>query len=317
MPNRRQTAPGPPRGIQSASVGLRILKVLVQAGGPLQLREIAAGAGMDASNAYRYLVSFCGAGLVAQGTDSRYDLGPFAIELGLAALSRIDGLDAAVKALAGLVDSVGLDGHVCVFGPAGVTVVRWLGRPREVVIRVSEGAILGPSASATGRLWGAFLDGALFEPLLAADLARRSAAGGASKKDLRAECERRIEAVRRVGLSLSRGERRVGIDALSGPVFDRDGSLAFSLTLMGPPHSFDARMNDVPARRLRETLVGISRELGAGRTALARYPWLARGPGTVPPAFSPPVPQRESVRRAARIGAMPSSRSRMRRRKRS
>jgi len=275
MPNPRSAAAKLPRGIQSATVGLQVLKALAEKTGPQHLREIAAAAGMGTSNVYRYLVSFCAAGLVVQGQDGRYDLGPFAIQLGLAALARVDGLGLAVEGLARLVEAVDFDGHVCVFGSGGVTVVRWLGRPREILIRATEGTILSPSATATGRLWGAFLPGKAFEPILHADLARRAAAERTSIAVLKDQYQSRVEQVRKSGLSLSQGERRVGIDALCGPIFDRDGALAYSLTLMGMPQSFDPALKDAPARRMRETLTEISRSLGAVPKALIRYPWLS------------------------------------------
>ena len=269
----------PPRGIQSATVGLRVLRVLADSAGPLQLREIAGHAGMDTSNVYRYLVSFVEAGLVVQRSDSRYDLGPFAIELGLAALRRLDGLDLAIKALGDLVATVDLDGHVSVFGSHGATVVRWRGRVNDVVVRVSEGTVLPPLSSATARAWGAFLEPARFEPILAADLAR-SARRATERKQLRLAYERKLAAVRRTGLSLSLGERRLGLDALSSPVFDRDGSVAFVLTLMGPPQTFAADLSGLPADALRRAAADLTRALGADARALARYPWLAADAGS-------------------------------------
>ena len=231
---------------------------------------------MGTSNVYRYLVSFCAAGLVVQGQDGRYDLGPFAIQLGLAALARVDGLQLAIEGLARLVETVNFDGHVCVFGSGGVTVVRWLGRPREILIRAAEGTLLSPSSSATGRLWGAFLPGKAFSGILRADLVRRAATEKTSIAVLKNQYNERIKKVCRSGLSLSQGERRVGIDALCGPIFDRDGALAYSLTLMGLPRSFDPGLKDAPAMRLRETLIEISRSLGANHKALGRYPWISR-----------------------------------------
>jgi hypothetical protein len=55
------------------------------------LKDLAAAAGMSAAKAHRYLVSFQRLGLVTQDPRStRYDLGPAALQLGLAALARLD-----------------------------------------------------------------------------------------------------------------------------------------------------------------------------------------------------------------------------------
>jgi DNA-binding IclR family transcriptional regulator len=55
------------------------------------LKDVAAAAGMSAAKAHRYLVSFQRIGLVAQDErNSRYDLGPAALKIGLASLARLD-----------------------------------------------------------------------------------------------------------------------------------------------------------------------------------------------------------------------------------
>ena len=96
------------RGIQSIDTGIRLLEVLEKANGPLALKELSAKAGLDPSGAHRYLASFVRCGLVTQGADSRYDFGPRALRLGLAALQRSDPVQATERALPGLVAETGL-----------------------------------------------------------------------------------------------------------------------------------------------------------------------------------------------------------------
>ncbi|HZY15532.1 MAG TPA: helix-turn-helix domain-containing protein, partial [Ramlibacter sp.] len=80
-------------GIQSVEVGFGLLQVLAEAAGPLMLRDLARAADMSAAKAHRYLVSFQRLGLVVQDSAStRYDLGPAALQLGLASLSRLDAV---------------------------------------------------------------------------------------------------------------------------------------------------------------------------------------------------------------------------------
>ena len=95
-------------GIQSVEVGFGLLQVLAQAQGPLMLRDLAARAGMSAAKAYRYLVSFQRLALVMQDSGStRYDLGPAALKLGLACLSRLDSVKLARQRMAPLMEQVG------------------------------------------------------------------------------------------------------------------------------------------------------------------------------------------------------------------
>jgi len=74
-------------GIQSVEVGFGLLQALGEAAGPLMLRDLARAANMSAAKAHRYLVSFQRLQLVVQdAATTRYDLGPAALKLGLAAL---------------------------------------------------------------------------------------------------------------------------------------------------------------------------------------------------------------------------------------
>src|ERR1700709_50787 len=103
-------------GIQSVEVGFGLLDVLAKADGPLMLRDLAAAAAMSAAKAHRYLVSFQRLGLVAQDAIStRYDLGPAALRLGLASLSRIDAVRLARERVPQIVEQIG--GHT--LAPAG------------------------------------------------------------------------------------------------------------------------------------------------------------------------------------------------------
>ena len=95
-------------GIQSVEVGFTLLEVLSKAPGALMLRDLAAAAGMSAAKAHRYLVSFQRLQLVVQDAGStRYDLGPAALKLGLASLSRLDAVKLARERIGALMEQIG------------------------------------------------------------------------------------------------------------------------------------------------------------------------------------------------------------------
>jgi DNA-binding IclR family transcriptional regulator len=95
-------------GIQSVEVGFSLLEVLAMSPGPLMLRDLAAAAGMSAAKAHRYLVSFQRLALVMQdAATTRYDLGPAALKLGLASLSRLDSVKLARQRLQALMEQIG------------------------------------------------------------------------------------------------------------------------------------------------------------------------------------------------------------------
>ena len=78
-------------GVQSLEVGMGILKAMVFGKRSMMLKDIAAAADMPPSKAHRYLVSLIRSGLVEQDPlTSRYNLGPFALNIGLVAIVQDD-----------------------------------------------------------------------------------------------------------------------------------------------------------------------------------------------------------------------------------
>jgi len=233
-----------PRGIQSTVSSLDVLKVMVAHSEPMHLREIAAAAGRGTSSVYRYLVSFVEAGLVKQEEGSgRYDLGPMALKLGLAALRRIDGVAAATEELARLVKNIDADGHVTIWGSNGPTVLRWLGRPSDIVVRVQEGWVLSLMGSSTGRTWAAYLPKDMLDAAVRHEFETRPAsAGSGTRAERRKALAQAIERIRAQGYSYATGELRNGVDALCAPIFDRHGTMVYAITLVSqnpgltPPH---------------------------------------------------------------------------------
>lgn len=263
-----------PRGIQSATVALSILQAMVRNHGPMQLREIAEASQVDSSNAYRYLVSFGNGGLVTQGTDGRYELGPFAVELGLAAMARIDGLETASLGLSRLLDLTQADGHLSIWSNSGPVVARWrAGQPLSgVAMRVMEGTIMPMLTSSTGRTWAAFLPASITKSAVEAELAA-TPTSEPEREALKVRYQEQLAQIRKIGISRSQGERRAGIDALSGPIFDRYGRPIFIITLLGPAGGFDSDIEGACAGHLRDTLVSLTKALGGGFEVLSRYPW--------------------------------------------
>ena len=151
--------PPPPRaGIQSVEVGYGLLAALGAAPGPLMLRDLAAAAGMNAAKAHRYLVSFQRLGLVVQDLASnRYDLGPAALKLGLASISRLDSVKLARQRLPDLMSRIGHTLALAVWGNQGPTIVHWEESPRAITVSLRLGDVMPLLSSATGLCFSAFM----------------------------------------------------------------------------------------------------------------------------------------------------------------
>src|SRR5689334_10518796 len=83
------------KGIQSISLGFRILRAITDSDAPAPLKTLAAAADMSPSKARMYLISLIETGLVAQNPQTGlYSLGPYARHLGTRALRKSDAREA-------------------------------------------------------------------------------------------------------------------------------------------------------------------------------------------------------------------------------
>jgi DNA-binding IclR family transcriptional regulator len=252
------------QGIQSIEVGGRLLDALVERGAPMMLRDVAAAADMPPAKAHRYLVSFIRMGLAEQLPETgHYDLGPFALRLGIASLSRLDAVRSATPVLRRLRDQVNETTALAVWGNYGATVVRWEEARRPVTVNLRTGGVLPLLTSATGRVFAAFLPETQTAPFLEQELAASSRNPHSSGPRNRKQLEVMLAQVRRRGLSRVEGELIPGVAALSIPVFDHAGRLSLALTALGHAGHFDSRWGGVVAAALRAAAAGLSRRLGA------------------------------------------------------
>jgi DNA-binding IclR family transcriptional regulator len=214
------------RHIQSIEVGFRLIGVLEAARAKLPLKTIAERAGMPASKAHLYMVSFVRLGLVAQDPATmRYGLGPYAVQLGLAGLRQLDVVDLARGPMEELQQSVGLSVHLSIWGNMGPTIVATSDGELDVPMIIKVGHVLPLLTSATGRVFLALLPAALLTPILHR-VPTASAATRAAIEDAKREMARN-------GVTTSDSRVHEGFAAISAPIFDHSGALAASMTLIG------------------------------------------------------------------------------------
>jgi DNA-binding IclR family transcriptional regulator len=118
-------------GVQSVEQGFAVLQPLIDAKGALPLSLIAERARMPAAKVHRYLVSLIRVGIVVQEATGRYDLGPLAVQLGLASLSRFDPVRYAIADLEHLRDRLDETVPVIIWGVNGPTVLRTVNSMHE------------------------------------------------------------------------------------------------------------------------------------------------------------------------------------------
>jgi DNA-binding IclR family transcriptional regulator len=254
-------------GIQSIEVGFRLLDVLTHEPRAMMLRDLAQRAGMSPAKAHRYLVSFLRLGVVAQDPLSgRYELGGFALQLGLARLARVDGVKLARIALAELRDRLDMTIGIAVWGNQGPTVVHWMESSYPAKASLKLGDVMPLLSSATGLLFAAYLPrnktAAMIERELA-DTRRASQTDGPHNLD---DVERLLEEVRAHGAARVEGMLLPTIHAFCVPVFDSTGDLALGLIALGHEGAFDIRWDGEVDTALRECAQKLSYELGYSAT---------------------------------------------------
>lgn len=252
-------------GIQSVEVGFGLLDVLAQAPGPLMLRDLASAAGMSAAKAHRYLVSYQRLGLVVQdGATSRYDLGPAATRLGLAALARLDAVKIARERAAALAMELGHTVALAVWGNHGPTVVHWEESPQAVRVNLRLGDVMPLLTSATGLCFAAHLSAEALAPRLREEMALARAQKRADVPQSTPQLEAVLSEVRQKGIARVRDTLLPGIAGLCAPVFDSSAHLVLGLLSLGPSGSFDTAWDGATALALRHAAQVLSKDLGYG-----------------------------------------------------
>lgn len=242
------------RGIQSIDTGIRLLEVLEKAEGPLALKELSGRADMDPSSAHRYLASFARCGLVRQEADSRYDFGPLALHMGLAAIRRLDPVQLTEQALPPLVAETGYTALLTVWSNRGPTVVHWQRSRNPFVTNLSLGSVLPITRSATGAVLVAHLPENVTLDAIAAE---------ARREDIdRAAFARAVERARKNRLAFVDSSVVPGLSAVSAPVLQWNGEAAAAVTLIGPDRDL-AKPSHPAVVALRRMCDRLSRDFGA------------------------------------------------------
>ena len=256
-------------GIQSVEVGFSLLKVLSDAGNALMLRDLAAKADMSAAKAHRYLVSFQRLGLVVQDAGTtQYDLGPAALKLGLASLSRIDAVKLARVRLSALMTQIGQTLALAVWGNQGPCIVHWEESPQAVTVNLRLGDVMPLLSSATGLCFAAFMAtrqaavNTRLNGLLLDELARGQKLG---RRDLPANMTQVVtllDEARQHGMARVVNTLLPGVGGFCAPVFDADGHMVLGMVALGSLSSFDADWDGKVATPLKAAAQQLSSDLG-------------------------------------------------------
>lgn len=223
-------------GLKSLDAALGVLAHMAAQGSPQTLSEIGRACDMPPSKAHRYLASFVAAGLVRQqGRSGRYDLGPAALHLGLAALARHDFVNSAADGLAELSAETGMTVLLSVWANQGATVVRWERGATPTDTSMGLGTTLPLVNSATGRVFLVWGPPRAIAPVRDFQLRRMARQPGLTPDidPSKAGVAKLAEQTRARGFASVEGKFIPGLVAAAAPVLDWQGEAQAAITLVG------------------------------------------------------------------------------------
>ena len=250
-------------GVLSIETGARLLTAMAALGPQAKLKELAQAAQMPPAKAHRYVVSFTRIGLMEQdhGT-GRYGFGPMAFHIGAAALRSQTIWRLAPSELAALRALLNQTVALSVWGTFGPTFVQVEEATIPVHLSIRPGTVVPLMTSASGRIFVAYQDPQLVQPVLAKEKASKLSAPNLEGSFESEEVEQIREEVRRRGFASVQG--RI-YSAVSAPVFDHQGKLVASVVALGAATALDVSDGSsaqvgvcATARRLSKMLAPLS-----------------------------------------------------------
>jgi DNA-binding IclR family transcriptional regulator len=242
--------------VQSAEVGVGILKALAELSPATSLSKLAEHVGMPASKVHRYLQALVDSGFAEQDPASNhYRLGRSALQVGLAALNQLDVLKTSAPALIALRDELNETCFLAVWGNKGPTVVYVEQSLGAVTLVTQIGSVLPLLSSSTGLVFNTFLSASETAAFRTAESASLTAA------QLK-EIDRHVREIRSTGVDQIHGLLMVGVNAVSSPVFAIGNKLVGVVTVVGSASVLTGQRQAIAAEKLLQTAQAISLRMG-------------------------------------------------------
>ncbi|MGE0630013.1 MAG: IclR family transcriptional regulator [Hyphomicrobiaceae bacterium] len=246
------------RSIQSIEVGFRLIRVLEQAGGKLPLKALSSRAEMPPGKAHLYLVSFMRVGLVVQDPETmHYGLGPYAMQLGMAALQQISLPELAREPLERMNQDYELPAYLSIWGRMGPFIAVKLDADLPTPFTIKVGFVFPLLSTATGNIFLSHMPARDTDALVERE--------GHLAPDLLARRDAISSKIRKDGFAVSEGHLFRGFSAVAAPVFDHTDSLAGSVTLLGIGAEIDRSPRGPVVSRVRQVAHELSGKLGSKR----------------------------------------------------
>jgi IclR family acetate operon transcriptional repressor len=245
----------PARRVAAVERAIAVLDELAREAREFGTNELARRIDVNPSTASRLLATLESARLVERvPPGGRYRLGLRLLELGNAALARLDVRAVARPQLERLVAETGETATLSVPGERDAVTVDFVQSASSVQSVARLGRPSVAHATAAGKVFLAFAS----VPLPAGPLERFTHRTITDSDKLTAEVQR----VHARGWAEAAGERERDLNALAAPIFAADGRLAAILGLQGPEGRFDRTARQRAVEPLLARAQAVSKALG-------------------------------------------------------
>lgn len=251
----------PRKSIQSVEIGARVLLALLKGdGGQSYLREVSDHSGLSRSQTHRYLLAFVNTDMVEQNpATGRYSLGKLAVRLGLAAMAKMDPLRIATEHLEVLLDDLKTTGLLSVWGDYGPTVIRWIDGGIPLFTSMHVGSTLPLQGSSTGILYLAYCPHNQIKERI-----ERERLEGIIVDEL--DLAKQVDEARQHGYARTYGSVVPGLAAISVPIFESQGRLVATMSILARSQDKDF-FTKAKIARIKEQARNASRAIGwSGQT---------------------------------------------------
>ncbi|MBV5298342.1 MAG: IclR family transcriptional regulator [Rhodoferax sp.] len=266
MPNKPLVSPAGrdhegKNGVQSLDIGMTILRAIGSGHRAMMLKDIAAAVDMPASKVHRYMVSLVRCGMVEQDPmTSRYDLGPFALNLGLVAVDRLDRVKLGLAAIADLRDEVNQTTALAIWSDNGPVIVRSVRPFRPITVHVVTGTAMHLLTSACGRVFAACLPRSVTEARIRCEQDTLSLP---AELKTPAGLAAMLDQVQQQGVAIVDDDHRVpGVAAAAAPVYNFKHGITLCIMVIGVNGMIDLAPDAAVVNPLKRSAQALSMRLG-------------------------------------------------------
>ena len=245
--------------IDAVVTSLSIIENMAAAGGPVGVSELAKRVGANKPRVYRHLRTLLDRQYVTQDPETdKYSLTLRLFHLGQLIAAHTEFLSEARRVMRSLRDDVGQTVTIGQIEEGGVRILDIVKHRSTVEITTPPGTLFDFHSSAQGKIALAFGPDRLWQDFTNKATKQWQTDTGVDLNKLKKE----IDQVRKRRWAVAPGEALIGINALAAPVFDADGELAGTITIVASMQHLSANPDRTTIAALQSAATEVSARMG-------------------------------------------------------